>query len=132
MNRIEPALEVVEETSGDGQVPVPLRPSPAVRVVVLRLSLLPRRTAPAAVAPVGAATPAASVLLAVVMVVMVFVLVLWPRRPVFPALATVVLMRHHAVHVRRRRYPFTTALTIPLPAGYTQQKRRWLGRIRLN
>lgn len=121
--RVESALEIVEETSGDGQVPVPLRPSSSVRVMVVLLSLLPRRTVAitastnsyAAAATAASIGTCASSLLAVMMVLglvvtvmmMVMVVMLLRSRPVLvllcllpvvPPFPTVVLMRYHAVH----------------------------------
>lgn len=116
LGRVESALEVVKETSGDGQVPVSLRPSAAVRVMVL-LGLLSRGSAgpstasanattvryTAADAAAAAARVTVLVLVMMVMVVMVLlrrlpVLVLLRLLPVVPALAAVVLVRYHAVH----------------------------------
>lgn len=112
--RVEPALDIVQKTSGDRQIPVPLRPSPAVRVVVVLLSLLPRRTvtarAPAAsyatastTATVGTCAsrllPVMMVLVVVVtVVVMMVVLVLLRLLPVVPTFPAVVLMCYYAVH----------------------------------
>jgi len=121
--RVEPALDVVQETSGYRQIPVPLRPFPAILVMVVLLSLLPRRTVTArattsshatastATAVGSCATRLLTMMMVLVVVVavmvMMVVVVLLRRRPVLvllrllpvvPPFSAVILMRYHAVH----------------------------------
>lgn len=119
---VEPALDIVKETSGYRQIPVPLRPFPAVRMMVVLLSLLSwwtvttwAATSSYATASTAAAIGACStrlltvmmVLIVMMVVVVVMVMVLLWRRPVLvllrllpviPPFPAVILMRYHAVH----------------------------------
>lgn len=119
---VEPALDIVEETSGYRQIPMSLRPFPAVRMMVVLLSLLSRWTVTTWTATSSYATPSTAaaigacstrlltvmmVLIVMVTVVVMMVVVLLRRRPVLvllrllpvvPPFPAVILMRYHAVH----------------------------------
>lgn len=119
---VEPALDIVKETSGYRQIPVPLRSFPAVRVMVVLLSLLSRWTVTTRSATSSYATPSTAaaigacstglltvmmVLIVMVAMVVVMVVVLLRRRPVLmllrllsiiPPFPAIILMRYHAVH----------------------------------